>query len=209
MSKDEKIVMFDSPDAATYRTDIKGWVSRTGQFYGDGPGAERGARWAGCTHEVCPCGNTHDKSRIICDSCYAKKQTEKYYSLPVVDWDETTPVCEFQNDKFFFDVESLLDEMYWQLEEAKKRQEEPEMQIVLCEPHYLHLLDGDEWSDDIPDEGDGLSEEVGAAIDALNAVLKTQGPSCWYPGKVRINMEPLWERIKTDLEKEKNDEAKA
>ena len=32
----EEIVMQDSDEAATYRTDIKGWVSRNGRYYGDG-----------------------------------------------------------------------------------------------------------------------------------------------------------------------------
>jgi hypothetical protein len=78
------------------------------------------------------------------------------------------------------------------------------MHILICEPHYLHQLDGSEWSDDLSDDDEGeLSDEVGAAIDALNAVLKAQGPSCWYPGKQRIDMEPLWAELKADLEKEK------
>ena len=33
----EQIVMRDSPEAAQYRTDLKGWVSRNGYDYGDGP----------------------------------------------------------------------------------------------------------------------------------------------------------------------------
>ena len=58
----EKIVMYDSPEAATYRTDIKGWVSRDGHFYGDnGPSAEHGARWSGCTHMNCKCGTSMRK----------------------------------------------------------------------------------------------------------------------------------------------------
>jgi hypothetical protein len=76
------------------------------------------------------------------------------------------------------------------------------MHVVICEPHYLHQLDGSEWEDDLADEGE-LSDEVGEALDALNAVLKAQGPSCWYPGKQRIDMEPLWAELKADLEKEK------
>ena len=54
----------------------------------------------------------------------------------------------------------------------------------------------------VADDGE-LSDDVGKAIDAFNAVLKAQGPSCWYPGKQRINMEPLWAELKADLEKEK------
>lgn len=38
---DKSVIMFDSPEAATYRTDIKGWVSRDGRYYGED---ERGAR---------------------------------------------------------------------------------------------------------------------------------------------------------------------
>jgi hypothetical protein len=117
-----------------------------------------------------------------CDSCQAKIDCEKYYALPIADWDGVTPTCDDDRDKYFWDKDQLMDEMYWQLEEATKRGEEPEMHVVICEPHYLHQLDGSEWEDDLADEGE-LSDEVGEALDALNAVLKAQGPSCWYPGK--------------------------
>ena len=46
----EQIVMRDSPESAQYRTDLKGWVSRDGFYFGDGPQGERTARYAGCTH---------------------------------------------------------------------------------------------------------------------------------------------------------------
>ena len=100
-----------------------------------------------------------------------------------------------------------MDDMFWALEDAKKRGEEPVMHIVICEPSYLHLLDGSEWDDDLPEDGD-LSSEVGGAIDALNAVLKAEGPSCWYPGKKRIDVDALWTELKADLAKE-YDTAKA
>lgn len=41
----EQIVMRDSPEAAQYRTDLKGWVSRDGFYFGDGPQGERTARY--------------------------------------------------------------------------------------------------------------------------------------------------------------------
>ena len=34
----EPVIRFSSPEAATCRTDIKGWVSRHGRYYGDDPG---------------------------------------------------------------------------------------------------------------------------------------------------------------------------
>jgi hypothetical protein len=203
----EEKIMYDSPEAAT-RVDMPGWKSRLGHFYpGDNPSSEHGARWSGCTHMTCECGKIFDKGSIRCDSCQAKIDSEKYYALPMVEWDEVTPVCEDKNDKYFFDKESLMDEMYWQLEEAKKRGEEPVMHLLLCEPHYLHLLDGSEWEDDLPEEGE-LSDAAGKAIDALNAVLKAEGPSCWFPGKKRIDVDALWKELKEDLAKEEAEKSK-
>lgn len=40
---ENKIVMRDSPEAAQYRTDLKGWVSRDGFYFGDRPQG-----WASC-----------------------------------------------------------------------------------------------------------------------------------------------------------------
>ena len=198
---DEKIVMYDSPEAAT-RVDMPGWKSRLGHFYpGVHASSEHGARWSGCTHQRCDCGNIFEHGRIRCDFCQAKIDSEKYYALPMVEWDEITPVCEDRGDKYFFDKDSLMDEMFWTLDEAEKRGEEPVMHLVLCEPRYLHQLDGSEWEDDLADEGE-LSDDVGAAIDALNAVLKAEGPSCWFPGKQRIDVDALWKELKEDLAKE-------
>jgi hypothetical protein len=122
----------------------------------------------------------------------------------MVEWDGVAPVCDDSKDKYYFDKDSLMDDMYWALDEAKKRGEEPVMHLVLCEPHYLHQLDGSEWADDLPDNDDYgcLPSDVEAAIDALNAVLKAQGPSCWFAGKQRIDVDALWKELKEDLEKE-------
>jgi hypothetical protein len=190
----EKIVMFDSPEAATYRTDIKGWVSRTGLFYGDNLSSEHGARWSGCTHMKCGCGAVIDKGRLRCRSCQGTMDSTEYYALPMVEWDGKTPVCDFNTDKFFFDGESLLDWMA-DLEEGT------EVQLVICKERYLHPLDGDEWSDDLPDEGE-LSDEVGAAIDALNVVLKAEGPVSWWPGRERIDVDKIWAELKAEKEQE-------
>lgn len=189
---EEKRIMYDSPEAAT-RVDLRGWKSRLGHFYpGDNPSSEHGARWSGCTHMICECGNVHDKGRIRCDSCQAKIDAEKYYALPLVDWDEETPVSD--GDNYWFDKDSLLEDMYEVREEAKKRGQEPVMHIVLCEPHYLHLLSPEEWQDDLPEDGD-LPDIVIEAMDVFNALLKNQPPACWFHGKKRIDVEALWKEL--------------
>ena len=64
------IVIFNSAEAATYKTDLKGWVSRDGMYFGEN---ERTARWSGCTHMTCVCGAVHEKGRTVCRSCEAIK----------------------------------------------------------------------------------------------------------------------------------------
>jgi hypothetical protein len=204
---DEKVVLYDSPEAAR-KVEQVGWKSRLGHFYpGDNPSSEHGARWSGCTHQKCACGAIMRQGETRCRSCQSKIDSEKYYALPIANWDGVTPTCDDKKDKYYWSKDELLDDMYWQLEEAMKRGEEPEMHVVIADPHYLHELDGSEWDDDLPDNGDydGLPSEVEKAIDALNVVIKAQGPSCWYPGKQRINMEPLWKQLKAELVKEKKD----
>ena len=182
-----KIIMFDSPEAATYRTDIKGWVSSDGRFYG---GDERTARWGGCTHQICKCGKLHDKHRTICDSCYAKQRTEKYYALPVEKWDGETPLCLWDDDRFFFDEGSLLD---W----LADQEEGTEVQLVKCKPGRLHYVDEDIWCDDLPEDGE-LPEEVASKLAELNEAIKRAEPVCWWPTNIRIEVEPFWEQLKTD-----------
>ena len=196
---EETVVMYDSPEAATYVTGISGWKSRDGFFWGKD---EHMARYSGSTHKKCDeCGRVYSK-HSYCDFCHAKKETEKYYAMPMIEWDETTPVCEWNDDKYFWDKESVLDYLYDMYEDAQKQGCEPEVQLIICEPQHLHLLDAENWSDDLAEDGE-LPDAVLEAIDVFNEILKNQKPSCWYPGKQRINMEPLWEELKADLEKEK------
>jgi len=194
---EKPIIMYDSPEAATYRTDIKGWVSKDGLFYGDNPGSERGARWSGCTHQTCACGNVHEKGRTICNSCLGKKRTERYYALPVEKWNGDTPICLWDDDRYFFDEDAFLDFL------ADLKHDDPtaehEVQAVLCEPGRLHLISDDEWVDDLPDNGEydhDIPEEVAAKVAELNEIIKQQAPVCWYPGKIRIDVDEWWAELK-------------
>jgi hypothetical protein len=190
----EAVVMFDSAEAASYRTDIKGWVSRDGQYYGNDSGAERTARWAGCTHQRCECGNVFERGRVRCNSCQAKLDTEKYYALPMVEWDGITPVCVFDDDRFFFDEDGLLDFMMECRDDARAQGCEPEVQIVLCEPGKLHLVDADNWCDDLPEDGE-LPDEVATKLEELNDAIRNAPTFSWWAGKQRINLAPLWEQL--------------
>jgi hypothetical protein len=147
--------------------------------------------------------NRTPKGRVRCDSCQAKIDIEKYYTLPIVEWDETIPVFEFMDDRCFFDRESVLEYMYEMLEDAKENGWKPEAQLVTGEPHYLRQLSYDDWCDDLAEDGE-LPLEVEDAIDVFNKIIADQGPSYWTAGKERIDVDALWKELKEELEEEKN-----
>jgi hypothetical protein len=106
---EEKIIMYDSPEAAEQIT-LTGWISKgkDGQFwYKD----EHMARWAGCTHKKCDCGNVMKKSYTMCETCRAKAARERYLKLPFKEWDRVEPVTESWGDKYFFNEEDLIEYM--------------------------------------------------------------------------------------------------
>lgn len=185
---DETMVMYDSPEAATYRTDIKGWVSRDGRYYGED---EHIARWSGCTHMTCACGQVYAKDGAVrCRSCQATHERDRYYVLEMVEWDGTTPVVTDDDDHYFFSEDEVLDYLADQEEGA-------EIRLVLCKPGRLSYVSEDNWADDLPEDGE-LPAEVQKALEALNEAIKNAPTVCWWPGKQRINMEPLWAQLKAD-----------
>src|SRR5579872_5803301 len=111
MSREEKpIVMYDSPEAATFRTGLSGWVSSDGHYYGKD---EHLARWAGSTHKKCECGNIHEKTWTCCEECRGKNDRKRYLALPEVPF-EQVECCKLWNDDTFFfsheDVEEYLED---------------------------------------------------------------------------------------------------
>lgn len=136
---------------------------------------------------TCECGNVFDKDRVRCRACQAKKDSEKYYSLPVEKWDGTTPLCLFGTDTYFFG-DSVLDYL------ADLPVDEV-VYICKCKPGYLHTLSDDDWCDDLP-EDHTLSNEVYEAMRVFNEVLEAEGPVCWYEDDIAIDVDDLRQRIK-------------
>jgi hypothetical protein len=185
---DKAMVMYDSPEAAK-QTTVTGWVSGDGRFYGDN---EHLARWAGSTHQKCECGEVFEKGRTKCRSCEAKQQTERYYALPVEEWDGATPICLWDDDLYFFGEDEFLDYLA-DMKDATSN-EVPEVQAVLCVPGKLGYVSEDNWADDLPEDGE-LPEEVAVKLSELNEAIKKAPVVAWFAGKIRINMDALWAKL--------------
>jgi hypothetical protein len=184
MWKGEKVVMYDSPDAASYQTGISGWVSRDGFIWRDD---EHMARWSGCTHRTCEvCGTVYRKN-AWCDTCREKRMAEQFASYPVEKWDGETPCCVFDSDIYFFDEDSLLDYI-------AENESETELRICKCKPVYLSPINEDNWCDDLPEDGE-LPDEVVTALESLNKAISESGPVSWWEDKIAIDVEDLRKSI--------------
>jgi hypothetical protein len=93
----QEMVLYDSPEAAQFVTGISGWVNRHGMFYGNGKDAEDMARWSGCTHKKCECGNIMEKRWTMCDVCRERNSIERYKDR---ERKKIMKFKEFMNEKY-------------------------------------------------------------------------------------------------------------
>lgn len=174
----DKIIMYESDEAATYKEGIKGWVSSTGQYCGNN---EHLARYAGSTHSKCECGNTMSRGWLKCDECRAQRSNERYQALEFQEWNGE-PVVEYDNDQYFFDEDDLR--------EYIEEHESNELQFVICEPNIapyieeyaLDLLPEDLYIDDIAPE---LAKMIG---DINDYISKNKPVISWGAGKRRTTI---------------------
>jgi len=184
---DEKI-MYASDDAAK-RVTMTGWLSRDGIFWPDKNNpeyAEHHARWGGCTHMVCACGNEHRKHYTICDSCIAKKDDERYLSMPFKEWGGE-PLCLYRDDTYFFSEDALED---WAEENGVE--DLSTVQLVICEPQYAWEIEGTEtYGDNLPEDTElyEVAPKLAAALEQVNKIINEEKEIlCWMPGKFRTTV---------------------
>jgi hypothetical protein len=184
---DEKVIMFDSPEAAQFKP-VEGWVDSHGYFFGND---ERTARYSGSTHTKCEtCGEVH-LTRSWCGACHRRKAQERFLSFPVEKWDGVTPTCLYGTETFFFG-DAVLDYV------ADLAPDE-EVQICKCTPGYLSTIDTDHWCDDLPEDGE-LPDAVQTALDALNEAIKVAEQACWWEDDIAIDVEDLRKIVKATAE---------
>lgn len=184
MAAKQTIILQSSAEAATYRTDICGWVSRDGRYYGNDSGAERTARYAGSTHSECrECGAICDKGYTLCDNCRGKAELARFLALPRAPWDGVQMIYSDAKDRYYNTLEDAL-------EDFEEDTPADEMRLLLCEPNRPRLLEEDFFADEMPEDGDyySLPKELQEAIEAYNAVAKNCSPLSWHPGKVALDL---------------------
>lgn len=168
----EKIILYDSDEAASIKT-VTGWVSGKGIFWGEN---EHQARWGGCTHIKCECGNLASKSYTHCENCRAKRERERYFALPFREY-KGEPVVIWNTDKYFFDEDSII--------EYLEDNDETEVELLFCREEKWTPVSSDIWEGIMPEDEYDLPDELQTALDNLNKVIESLPACSYFPGKER------------------------
>lgn len=177
MQKEKKIILRDSPEAASIQT-VTGWVSANGRWFGD---YEDGARYDGATHQKCIQNAEHPIYEIngYCRACWDEKQQAVYEAMPSEPYNGDA--CAVLNtDQYFWEENEIL-------EYCVDRGINPaDLQLVHCVPTYARQIDGkDYFSDDLPDDGE-LPQVLQDAFAALNeAIGEQKHVLSWSQGKTK------------------------
>ncbi len=175
---EKKVVMVDSPEAASVQT-VTGWVSRTGFFCGND---EQLARSMGSTHRPCEsCGISIKKGYIRCPDCQKKREREQYEKLPKQEWDGQTPLVIFNSDRYFWSLEEAED---WAEEQGISLKDLP---LVFCDPiYYVEIDPQDYYESDLPDDQE-VAPEIQQAFDRLNETIRNyRKPLAWEQGRIAL-----------------------
>ena len=174
----DKIIPYDSEDAARFVTGLSGWVDRFGRYYGEN---EDFARYSGCTHRPCPkCGTLTQKEWTICNKCLEKIKVDQYKHSPKKVWDGKTMLYSEFCDTFFADEDEILNFIE---SDADGCNSIDELRLRICEPVMFPEIDADYFYDYCPDDGGITPKELEEALEELNKVIRNLPPASWRPGK--------------------------
>ena len=190
----EKIIMMDSPEAASQQT-LTGWVSASGRFWG---ADERMARYEGATHQKCDNNPDHPihEVRGYCRSYREERRDEAFKNMAVKDWTDE-PLVIYDGDLYFFDADSLWDYLY----EADCEPED--VRLCICEPNYPSEIDAaDHFCDDLPEDGEINDDQLIAAFDLLNEMIRKSSPLSWSQGQYVARLSP---EFIADIKKARSD----
>lgn len=110
-SEEIKKILITDDNSATYVTNLKGWVSSNGIFFGED---EELARYNGSTHRHCSnknCGEIVEKYKSYCNECAHDNYIKKFNNLPIVDYKNETCKVIFSDllEEYFSDESYLYD----------------------------------------------------------------------------------------------------
>ncbi|WP_443692052.1 hypothetical protein ACRZ5O_22755 [Pseudomonas protegens] len=177
---EEKVVMYESPEAASIQT-VTGWVAADGRFWGKD---EHMARWCGATHRRCEKNPDHPiyEIRSSCHQCHEERRQAKFAAMPIKEW-AGEPLVIFDGDEYFFDEDSLRDYL------IDRDVDLADLQLCICEPNMPREIDpSDLFIDDLPEDGEIRDQQLIAAFELLNEMIRQSEPLSWSQGEFAASL---------------------
>ena len=194
-SKEIKKILITDNEAATYFTDIKGWVSSKGNFFGED---EEVARYDGSTHTVCStkdCGEIVEKYKIFCDKCTHNNYIKRFNNLPVSDYKNEDCNVIFSDllEEYFSDESDLYDrisEYCIKNSIDKDNFDESLFRLQPCKEIKLsEIQESDILSEDIFSDYDiKLPREIIIYLDLLNKEINDFKTGIYEPKNKRLSI---------------------
>ncbi|WP_449102836.1 hypothetical protein [Pseudomonas extremaustralis] len=180
--RQEKVVMYNSLEAASLQT-VTGWLDANGRFWGDN---EDMARYCGSTHRHCKTNPDHPihATNGWCETCRQERMDEKFLKMDVKDWGDE-PLVIYDGDTYFFDADSLRDYL------IESEEEPEEVRLCICTPNYPSAIDpSDHFCDDLPEDGEIRDDQLIAAFELLNEMIRKSAPLSWSQGAHVARLSP-------------------
>ncbi|MBK5541558.1 hypothetical protein JFV28_20180 [Pseudomonas sp. TH05] len=180
MPAQKPIIMYDAPEAASLQT-VTGWVSADGRFFGTD---EDLARYCGATHRRCDVNPEHQIYAVnsYCAECRQARRQAKFAAMPIKEW-AGEPLVIFDGDKYFLDEDSLR---YYLIDSDIDL---ADLQLCICEPNYPSQIDpADHFCDDLPEDGEIRDDQLLAAFELLNEMIRQSEPLSWSGGEFAASL---------------------
>lgn len=178
--REEKVVMYESPEAASIQT-VTGWVDPSGRFWGKD---EHMARYCGSTHRHCAKSPDHPihATNGWCEDCRAESRAAKFDAMPKRVWGGEV-ITEYDGDQYFFDEEELRDYL------IEHEIDLGDLKLVFCAPNYARQIDpNDHFCDDLPEDGEVNDDQLLAAFELLNEMISKCPPLSWSPSNEAVEL---------------------
>lgn len=162
------------------------------------------ASYCCCTHRTCECGTVHSKSWTMCGNCRSKKEAERWFAKPEIEWDGQFPIADWGSDEYFFSADDLAEHLV-DVEHGEEFRRVEDLRLTTCEPNKAREFDINEWCcDELADDHDIPD---GAAIDKqVNAIIGGLGTLSYSMTGKRLRIGSVVDQLGIDL-KERLDDA--
>ena len=100
--------------------------------------------------------------------------------MPTKEWDGE-PLVDFDGDRYFFDAGSLRDYL------VDEDIDLANLRLCICEPNMPREIDpSDVFSEELPEDGEISDDQLVAAFDLLNEMIRKAEPLSWSQGKFAV-----------------------